>query len=191
MPWNLSSCSESSLKAGVSSTSSSLMSPRRWLLAALTDSFRDKPSSGAPSDRFDNEMRLHLMSRCRRKRTHAYGSVVGPRPLQRIRLATEAAGATGVVDRSSPSEHEGASHRSTHGFRQDYPMRTPLRLWQFHQGGAGSFVPYLYIYVCAPTRRGGWLGRASCPGAGSPAGLDLDQSLLYGVEDGLRPVIDP
>src|SRR5207253_7374474 len=89
------------------------------------------------------------------------------RPLQRIRLATEAAGAAGVVDRSSPSEHEGASHRSTHGFRQDYPMRTPLRLWQFHQGGAGSFVPYLYIYVCAPTRRGGWLGRASCPGAGT------------------------
>src|SRR5438445_11797812 len=92
------------------------------------------------------------------KKNPRHGSVVGPRPLQRIRLATEAAGAAGVVDRSSPSEHEGASHRSTHGFRQDYPMRTPLRLWQFHQGGAGSFVPYLYImYALRLGEAVGWV----------------------------------
>src|SRR5437588_5712703 len=53
MPWNLSSCSESSLNAGVSSTSSSLMSPRRWLLLALMDSLLEKPSKEPPSERLD------------------------------------------------------------------------------------------------------------------------------------------
>src|SRR5258708_26532683 len=39
----------------------------------------------------------------------------GKRPRQKVRLATEAAGAEDVVDRSSPSEADVASHRSTHG----------------------------------------------------------------------------
>src|SRR5258708_246872 len=39
----------------------------------------------------------------------------GKRPRQKGRLATEAAGAEDVVDRSSPSEADVASHRSTHG----------------------------------------------------------------------------
>src|ERR1700737_660327 len=45
MPWNLSSCSDSSLKRGVSSASSSLIAPRRWSEVALMDSFLEKPSS--------------------------------------------------------------------------------------------------------------------------------------------------
>src|SRR2546427_13185580 len=36
-------------------------------------------------------------------------------PVQRVRLATEAAGAAHVVDRSSPSEEKAASRRHTHG----------------------------------------------------------------------------
>ena len=39
----------------------------------------------------------------------------GRRPRQEARLATEAAGAADVVDRSTPSEQRGASHRSNHG----------------------------------------------------------------------------
>src|SRR5438477_4810137 len=63
-------------------------------------------------------------------------------------------------------------------------MTTPGRLWQFHQGPAGTLVPYLYM----------WADPGEAPGFSrrSRAGrLDLDQPFLYGVEDRLRPVVDP
>src|SRR3982074_1650386 len=113
MPWTLSSASESSPNVGASSTSSSLMSPRRWLLAALMDSFFEKPSTDVPSDRL---AKMHAppldFADAEKKPRQAW---LGLRARQRVRLATEAAGAAGVVDRSSPSEKQTASHRPTHG----------------------------------------------------------------------------
>src|SRR5579864_2703435 len=64
------------------------------------------------SARFDKWMRLRRISRCRRERARWRGK--GPRPCQRGRLATEAAGAEDVVDRSPSSETNAASHRPTH-----------------------------------------------------------------------------
>src|SRR5216684_4174906 len=107
MPWNLSSCSESSPNAGVSSISSSLISPRRWLLAALMDSFLDKPSKDVPSDRLANWMRLRSCGipnvlRCSgASRLRDWGP---EDPGQDVRSATEAAGAANVVDGTPPGE---------------------------------------------------------------------------------------
>src|SRR6266849_9593772 len=112
MPWNLSSCSESSPNAGASSTSSSLMSPRRWLLAALMDSFFEKPSCDVPSDRLAKTDAPPLDSLMPKNPRQAW---LGLRARQRVRLATEAAGAACVVDRSSPSENDNLSHRPMHG----------------------------------------------------------------------------
>src|SRR2546421_1261403 len=116
MPWNLSSCSESSLKTGVSSTSSSLMSPRRWLLAALMASFLEKLSADVPSDRLD-KLDAPPLDSLMPKTGPTPGRGWALRPGQRVRLATEAAGAADVVDRSSPSEDKSVSHRSTHMFQ--------------------------------------------------------------------------
>src|SRR4029077_14592450 len=102
--------------AGESSTSSSAMWPRRWLLRALMDSFFERSSRDTPSDRFA-KLGAPPLSSLMPKRAR----VALTREGQRERLATEAAGAAGVVDRSSPSEEEGASHRSTHQCRQRYP----------------------------------------------------------------------
>src|SRR5258706_4347512 len=114
MPWNLSSVSDASRNAGVSSSSSSLMSPRRWLLVALTVSFPDWSSRDERSARFDKYVRLRRINRCRQQRAQGRGRGQ-ERPRQRGRLATEAAGAEDVVDRSPPGKADVARRRSTHG----------------------------------------------------------------------------
>src|SRR5690348_14999453 len=115
MPWNFRSCSESSPNAGESSTSSSVIWPRRWLLPAFMDSFFERSSRDTSSERFA-KLGTPPLSLLMPKR----GRAEATRQRQEERLATEAAGAVGVVDRSTPSKEEGASHRSTHRCGQRY-----------------------------------------------------------------------
>src|SRR5258708_7406091 len=103
MPWNFRSCSDSSLKAGVSSTSSSLIRPRRWLLLALIDSFFEKPSRVANLDAPPIQV-------TGADKTTPRGVGQGATAPLEVRLATEAAGAAHVVDRSPPGEGQSTTH---------------------------------------------------------------------------------